>query len=132
MVQKEKLVSAQVVLRAASGIAPKDSAAITAANVAQYLPSPEAVQKATAAFAAEGLQVAPVVGNSFSITGTAGAFERIFKTTLRARTGGGIEAVGPGDTGSEELPCDALPKEVARHVAAVTFSRPPAFGPGNL
>jgi hypothetical protein len=40
-------------------------------------------------------------------------------------------AVGEGGQTSYELPVENLPPALARGVYAVTFSRPPDFGPTN-
>ena len=132
MTQEQQTVSAQVILRSASGKAPHGRAAITSETVEEYLPSPETVRQARAAFAAQGFQVGGVVGNSFSITAPVVTFERLFKMTLRSRAGGGVEAVNPGSVGSYGLPRSVLPEDLAQHVEAVTFTPPPDFGPGSF
>jgi len=132
MAKKQQTVSAQVVLRSASGKRPHGRAVITSENIGEYLPSPETAQACRTAFAAQGFQVGDVLGNSFAITAPRETFERLFKTTLRSRAGGGVESVGPGDRGSEELPLNTLPQDIAQFVEAVTFTPPPDFGPANF
>lgn len=129
--KKDQIVSAQAVLRPASGKSIQ-GATITAANVHEFAPSPEAAAKVKRSFADAGFEVGEVVGNSFSITAPASTFERTFKTRLRRREGGGIEAAQTRSSGSLELPLDVLPKSTADLIEAVTFTPPPDFGPTDF
>jgi hypothetical protein len=129
--KKSKPVSAQVVLRAASGKKPHGRAAVTAKSLKDYEPSPEAVTEAQEAFTAQGFEVGPMVGNSFSVTAPAETFESVFQTTIRTHKERGVEAVRE-KTSSYELPLEALPKTLRKHLEAVTFSPPPDFGPTNF
>jgi hypothetical protein len=104
--------SAQVVLRPASGKAP--ALPPSTANLAEYLPSPQAAERVAAWFRGQGFEVGPVVGTSFSVTGPPSLFERVFG----ARKG-------------LEYALDRLPDDVAPAVEAVALSPPPDFGPGN-
>jgi hypothetical protein len=121
----ERDVSAQVVLRAASGARPDAGARITSANVAAWLPSPEAVAEVSSALRGMGFDVGPCVGNSLSIAGRGELFERRFGARL-ALDGGGARFAEHG----HELPAAALPVSIRAHVAAITFTPPPDFGPG--
>jgi hypothetical protein len=111
---KEPSLSAQVLLRSASGEAPAGDAVITAATLERYLPSPEAAERVRDRLARAGFEVGPLVGNSFSITAPVETFEKNFGSGVR-------EAAEKG----QEIPADDLPREVA----AVTFTPPPDFGP---
>lgn len=122
-----EIISAQVVLRAASGKAP--DAQITAETLSQYLPASEAAAQARAAFSAAGFEVGPLVANNFSITAPAAAFERVFQTKLRYNARGALQNVLADDSAQAELPLKKLPVALSRHVAAVTFTPPPDFGP---
>lgn len=120
----EDRLSAQVVLRPASGELTGDEP-ITSGNVHRFLPSPEAVAEAEGFFRDAGFEVANAVGNSFSIVGSPSAFERAFgerpaRDGEEVRVGGGVE-----------LDVASLPETVRRLIQAVTFTPPPAFGPGN-
>jgi len=81
------------------------------------------------AFTAAGFDVGAVVGNSFSISAPASVFENLFKTHLRHKQEGGIVSARVQESGSFELPPQALPWSVAKNVQAVTFTPPPDFGP---
>lgn len=147
-IDKRQVVSAQVMLKSASGRSPDGTTPITSANVREFLPSHETVAKASRAFAAKGFEVGPAAGNSFSITAPARLFERVFKARLHNTERGGIQCrkqeekdkdkegsdtYNDNDSGaSEELPLGALPKPLASEVVAVTFSPPPDFGPSNF
>ena len=118
--QKSSQLSAQVVLRPASGIVPVEP--ITSKNIEQILPSPNAAALARDSFAAAGFEVGNLVGNSFSITGPLALFNKHFKTSIAAPSRERRMA-------RLELPSSALPRRVAGVVQAVTFTPPPDFGP---
>jgi hypothetical protein len=127
----QDVVSAQVVLRAADGKAPDPRTPITAANIAEYAPSTASARVTRASFERAGFSVGPLVGNSMAISAPAETFERAFKITVVQRSGG--DAVAQADGGeSYELPLAGLPPDVARHIAAVTFTPPPDFGPTSF
>jgi hypothetical protein len=130
--KKDRLVAAQVVLRPASGKAFDGQTAITAENIAEYLPAPQTVSEAQRAFAEAGFEVSPAVGMSFSITAPASTFEKVFKVKLLPDERGGVKARTKRGEPGYELPLDALPNELKRHVVAVTFTPPPEYGPGNF
>lgn len=123
-------MSAVVVLRSAGGHAPGGEDMITSENVREYMPAPASAEEARRAFAGAGFEVTEVVGNSFSITAPAKVFEKTFKVKLSREEGKGVTA--QADTDAEagyELPVAKLPVPLSRHVAAVTFTPPPDFGP---
>ncbi len=126
----QELISAQVVLRSASGKMP--DAHITAETINQYLPSPEAASQARAAYADAGFEVGTLVANNFSITAPAATFEDAFHTKLRRDAHGGIQCVRDGGSAQSELPLQTPGGELSQHVAAVTFSPPPDFGPAKF
>jgi hypothetical protein len=130
--KKEKLISAQVILRPASGKSVTGQDAITSENIRDFMPSPENFQAAAQSFAAAGFEVSAAGPTGFSITAPKSTFEKVFKTNVRNREGGGIEAVRKDESVSFELPLRALPSEVSRHVEAVTFTPPPDFGPTSF
>ena len=127
--EQHQVVSAQVVLRSASGRAIDDRAVITAETLKDFAPSPETVARATAAFAAAGFDVGAMVGISFSITAPVSTFEDTFKIQLRQQEHGGIEAVADDGIGTYDLPLHALSKPTSDLIVAVTFTPPPDFGP---
>ena len=133
--KRNQIVSAQVVLRSASGASPLGAVAVTSQNVREYLPSPSDAAHARSAFQAAGFEVGEVVGNSFSITAPASTFEEVFKAKLRRDGQKGVTVRSRGAAGEEgyELPVDNLTGGLGRHVAAAIFSPPPDFGPtGNF
>jgi hypothetical protein len=105
-------LSALVVLRPGPGRELGDRGPVTAETIGEYLPSPEAVAAAQAAFAALGFEASAAVGPSFSITALRSRFEQVF-----------------GTADGLELPLDRLPADVRPLVQAVTFTPPPDFGP---
>lgn len=130
--QKQKLLSAEVVLRSASGKSFNTQTAITSENIADYLPSPEVVEEARKALAEAGFEVSKPSGIGLSITAPARVFQKIFKVKTVPDGRGGVRVLAPGASEeSYELPLNALPKELAKYVVAATFSPPPDFGPGS-
>jgi hypothetical protein len=129
---KEQVVSAQVLLRAASGKPITGDTVITSDNIKDFAPAAEAVARASAAFAAARFEIGPAVGISFSITAPISTFEKVFKTQLRLAPGGGVEAIKADGSGSYELPLNALAAGLANLVTAVTFTPPPDFGPPSF
>ena len=129
--KNKKALSAEIILRPASGKAFDSQTAITSENIAEYLPSPDTVAAAQRAFNRAGFDVGNAVGMSFSITAPASTFEKVFKVKLARTERGGVKARIQGGAQSYELPITALPSELAKDVVAATFSPPPDFGPGN-
>jgi hypothetical protein len=111
-------ISAQVLLKPASGSMPRD-ADITAANIRAIAPEPKVAADVARRFKDAGFDVGPVVGATFSITGPASVFTRFFKVA------------SPGSEPGE-ISLDSVPAPVRRAVAAVIFPSPPDFGPGNF
>jgi hypothetical protein len=131
--KKEKLLSAEIALRSASGKSFDRETKITSQNIADYLPASEVVEEARRAFAKAGFQVSKAAGIGFSITGPARLFKKVFKVKTVSDGRGGVKvlAAGAGE-GSYELPLKGLPTELAQHVVVATFSPPPDFGPGSF
>jgi hypothetical protein len=113
--KQDPLISAQVLLKPASGTMPRD-VDITAENIGSLAPAPEAAAEVARALAGAGFEVGPVVGLSFSISARRSVFDRFF----------GIESAGAT---KGTIPLDRVPALARRHVAAVTFPPPPDFGP---
>jgi hypothetical protein len=121
----EKIVSAQVVLCAANGARPGPQSRITSENIREWLPSEQIIAHASAAMRSMGFEVGECIANSFSITGTVTLFESSFATKLR-EIGHSVQFVGDGN----ELAAEKIPAALRAHVAAITFTPPPDFGPG--
>jgi hypothetical protein len=113
----DPVISAQALLKPASGVMPRDTD-ITAANIRALAPAPEAVAEVQRAFADAGFESGPVVGLSFSVTGRRSLFNRFF----------GIRSAG---TTKGVIPLERVPDSVRRHLSAITFPPPPDFGPGS-
>jgi subtilase family serine protease len=120
------LISAQVSLKPKSGKMPH-SENITSENLGSFLPDATRANQARAHFESLGFEVGALVGNSFSITAPRKNFEQHFHTKiLRNNQFASLE------NGSLELPIADLPAEVKTTINAVSFSKPPDFGPGNF
>ena len=131
-IQEHEIVSAQAVLRPASGMTIGPETPITAENISQYAPSQEAVEETAQTFRSLGFEVGSTVGISFSITAPARIFMDVFGARLYRTDQGGIEHLGKDGVGRLELPTARLPRELARHLHAVTFTPPPDFGPTDF
>jgi hypothetical protein len=108
------LRTALVVMHPGSGVG---SPAVRSEETAS---DPADVSEVLAWFQERGFETGPVVGISFSISGSHDLFRDVLGDTsaLDASEGG-------------ELPLDALREDVAAHVAAIAVTAPPDFGPGN-
>ena len=126
---KDHVISAQVILRSATGKPLGGRDLITAENIADFTPSRDAVALVLREFTSLGFEVGPVVGFSFSITGPVRTFADVFQVRLRQGRKGGIERVDERGSVSLELPLEKLPEEVVEVVKAITFTPPPDFGP---
>ena len=121
----ETIISAQVVLVAASGARPGPKSRITSENIREWAPAAETIVRVSGELRGMGFEVGECVGNSISITGAARLFESCFRTKLR-ETGGGIQFAGEG----YELAPEKIPAALRPQIVAVTFTPPPDFGPG--
>jgi hypothetical protein len=128
--QKKKMISAQVILRPASGKSVTGQDAITSENIRDYMPSTETFTEAAQGFQAAGFEVSAEGPTGFSITAPAETFEKVFNTRLRSDEGG-VKSVRKDESADFELSLRGLPREISRHVEAVSFTPPPDFGPTN-
>ena len=127
-----RLVSAQVVLKSASGKKVDGHTALTSENIAEYSPSAATVTAAAEGFRQAGFEVGNMVGNSFSITAPKSVFEKFFKIKLKAQDRGDVKVrAAKGASEGYELPVKALPRNLSQLVDAITFSPPPDFGPSS-
>jgi hypothetical protein len=81
----KKIVSAQVVLVAASGASPGPQTRITSENIREWAPSAETIVRVSGELRSMGFEVGECVGNSISITGAVRLFESRFHIKLQAR-----------------------------------------------
>lgn len=129
MVEEKPLsATASVLLRAASGRKIDGDTLITAENIAEYTPSPQAVQVTARFFAERRFEVGPAVGISFSITGLASTFEEVFGATLGVGEKGSVQVLAPDGSAGYDLPLTGLPAAIRRHVVAVALEEPAEFG----
>jgi hypothetical protein len=120
-----EMLSAQVVLRSASGAPFRPDAPITAANIGEHAPAPEDAAIAKQRFRLAGFAVGEVGGISFSISGPRTLFEEFFSTPLEVDERGAVSGAGSAaPAGGFELPLDPLPRELVGLVVAVVFSPP--------
>jgi hypothetical protein len=87
------------------------------------------IERAQRALAGLGFEIGYLVGNSFSITGTAADFRDAFGVALAQRPDGGVTVDG-AKCPQSGLPLQGLPDSLRPLVQAALFSEPPAFGPG--
>jgi len=126
--QNEKKLSAQVIVKPASGRDSSSTEKITSENVDQIMPSAEDFQKAKNYFKKLGFEVDAGFANSFSITGDQRLFEKAFEEKLSPDENQAIKTSGA----NSELKIKHLSAEIKKIVETVTFSEPPDFGPGNF
>jgi hypothetical protein len=128
-VNKESIVSAQIILRPASGQTIDGNVVISASNITEFAPSPDAVSSIAAEFRSRGFEIGPLVGISFSVTGTIRAFEGLFGIRIRLGKDHGLEFVVKNKIIGHELSGEELPEDFRQFVHAVAFPLPPDFGP---
>jgi hypothetical protein len=127
--ENDPVISAQVLLRSASGKKITGETVITSKNIGDYTPSSDTVAKATDALTKLGFEVGQMVGISLSISAPASTFEKVFGMPLRQGEDGGIQVLGADGVPSYEIPRTAWPKKIARLAVAVTFVPPPEYHP---
>ena len=127
MLNSEQIISAQVLLVAATGERIDGNTLITAQNIDTYRPSERTVQAVSQYFRNHGFEVSPLAGISFTISASTKHFSEFFKTSVTQDELGRILA------GNRlELPLDSLEKNIADSITSVTFASPPDFGPTNF
>lgn len=127
-------VSAEVIptLEGGRRISAKD--VITANNLSEYRLDSSACAKAEKFFRDAGFAVSPVVGISFSITGSVALFERVFGSELSVEESASVVRSVAAADGGDELSLDRLPTELTTAIQAVTFcpvefdDEPTSFG----
>jgi subtilase family serine protease len=129
---KKQVISAQVVLRSASGKAFDGHTPITSETIDEFRPSTETVEETTSAFTSAGFDIGAMVGISFSITGSVVTFEKVFETKLTYHNKKGIQAMLTDGSFSSELPLTEIAESIASLIVTVTFMPPPDFGPNEF
>lgn len=124
----DPVLAAEVVMRPADGRRLTGTEQVTAATLARYLPSPDAVTQASNFFAGRGLTVSPAHGISFTISGPRSLLERVFQTAITVEQGPAA-ATATTSSGTFELPLQALPPTITALLEAVTFTPPADYGP---
>ena len=122
---KDDIVSAQVVLKSASGDQLGPDTLVTSKNIRKFSPPAGGYSQASKAFRTMGFQTGELVGPSFSITATVDQFETAFKLRLQQNRKGGVESV----EGDLELTLEYLETDLRDIIQTIIFSDPPDFGP---
>ena len=125
---KSQVISAEVLLRSASGRKIGPETRITAENLNLFVPQPDAYPAVSRILLSLGFEVGSLTGISFSITAAVSTFENIFELPLRSNPKGGIETAD----GKLELDPATLPEKASDLIQTITFSEPPDFGPSNF
>ena len=134
----EQLISAQVLLVAASGQTIRGDTLITSENIDSYRPSAETVQRVSHYFKANGFEVTPLVGISLTISASAQHFSDVFQVSSAVSLANDNDAVGDVQAKADsnaphlELPLDSLETAIADSIVSVTFVPSPDFGPTNF
>ena len=128
----ERPLSAEVVLRSASGKEIAGDTVITAETIAEFAPSAASAERAAAAFRAAGFATSPARGLGFSIEAPESLFRQFFGAEIEADARGGMRATRSDGSTGPELPLDGLDPNLRRVVSAVTFGEPPDFGPNEF
>lgn len=94
-----------------------DAAPLLSAQV--ILASPATGAAVAEFFGSAGLEVGPLVGSSFAISGPRSSFEAALGSAAAERAG----------AGAAELPLDSLPADLAAEIEAIAVGGQPDFGP---
>jgi len=132
VVEKNEIISAQVILPSAGGKTIDGETVVTSKNISNFIPSPETVEKAQKIFREKGFKVENVVGISFSISAPVEIFEDTFKARIGKTENKGFEFIQADGTGSNELPKSSLALFSTGIVQAILFIPPPDFGPSDF
>lgn len=132
VVEKNDIISAQVILPSESGKIIDSDTLVTLKNISNFIPSPVVISKAQKIFKDMGFTVGNAVGVSFSISATVATFEDALKSRIRKTGHKGFEFVQADGTGSNELQKSSLDLFPAEIVQAVLFMDPPDFGPSDF
>jgi hypothetical protein len=125
---KGQIISAEVLLRSATGHKIGPDTIINAENLNLFTPPPDAYAVASGIFRSLGFEVGPLTGISFSITAAVSNFENIYKTLLRFDRKGGVRTAA----GKLELDTATLPAKASALIQSIVFSEPPDFGPSEF
>lgn len=118
-------LTAQAIVRAASGKRLRGSEPITARTLAEHQPSRADADGARDAFGAAGFAAGELGGISFAITAPRERFEQLFGVELDVDERGAVSLAGEAPPpGGLELPLDRLPAELRDRLEAVAFSPP--------
>ncbi len=120
----DDVLSAMVIVRAASGRRLAGSAAIDASTLSQHSATPADVAATERAFRDRGFAVGQYVGISFAISAPRSKFEEKFGVQLALGADGQITVLRDGKTFGLELPLDRLTAPMRRRIDTVTFAPP--------
>jgi hypothetical protein len=123
----DDVLSALVIVRAASGRQLATADAIDASNLAEHAASPTAVSALQQAYGARGFDVGPFVGISFAIAARRSQFEREFGVLLSVGRDGAVTVRRQGRAPGSALPLDRLPASLREYIETVTFTPPAEF-----
>jgi hypothetical protein len=130
-VNPDEIISAQIILRSASGREPNGDVEITAENIDDFSPPPGAAELMADAFRTLGFEVGPMVGISFFITAPARRFNHVFNTPLYRVDDGSISSLDPQKGIKRELPMKNLQDEMVRNVYSISFSAADQLNSGS-
>ena len=118
-------LTAQVIVRAASGKRLRGSAPITGRTLAEHVPSPDDASAVQTAFRSAGFEVGALGGISFSISAPRARYEQLFGVELEVGPQGAVSLAGrKAPKGGLELPLERLPSALRGRLEAVTFEPP--------
>jgi hypothetical protein len=120
----DEVLSAMVILRAASGRRLAGSAAIDTTSLAKHHAAAGDVVAAQRACKDLGFTVGPHVGISFAISAPRSTFEEQFGVKLMRGAGGAIEVARNGKPVGLELPLDQLAATLRKLIDVVSFMPP--------
>jgi hypothetical protein len=120
----DDMLSAMVIVRAASGRRLAGSDVIDATTLPAHVAAPADVSATQHACEAHGFTVGPYVGISFAITARQSQFENAFAVQLKVGRNGAVAVTRQGRALGQELPLDHLSTTLRERIETVTFTPP--------
>jgi hypothetical protein len=120
----DDMLSAMVIVRAASGRRLAGSDAIDATTLSQHVAAPADVSATQRECTSRGFAVGPHIGISFAITARQSQFETEFAVQLSVGRNGAVTVTRQGRALGQELPLDHLSASLRERIETVTFTPP--------
>ena len=118
------MISAQVILKPSHGKDVAIAPLVTSENIHIYLPDEAVADRIKKYFTDHGFACGPIVGISFSITGTKDLFNEFFNVRIIESAS---EGVFTSEENEKELPLDPIESDLEKWILSIVFPTPPEY-----